>query len=203
MSAPTPDEDLSAEQTEGFKLGEKKTIEEYTKLDQGDESLNAWKASLGLGAGKSIADPNDPRKAIILSLALEVEGRPDIVIDLTAPGSLEQMKEKPFTIKEGVRFRMKAKFKVQHEVLSGLKYIQILKRKGIRVSKDQEMIGSFAPNTEDTPFYEKKFAPEEAPSGMMMRGHYEALSTFTDDDGQHHLKFQWSFDITKKWSDDE
>jgi Rho GDP-dissociation inhibitor len=37
---------------------------------------------------------------------------------------------------------MTAKFKVQHEVLSGLQYVQIVKRKGIRVSKDQEMIVS-------------------------------------------------------------
>lgn len=29
---------------------------------------------------------------------------------------------------------------VQHEVLSGLKYVQVVKRKGVRVSKDQEML---------------------------------------------------------------
>ncbi len=37
---------------------------------------------------------------------------------------------------------MKAKFVVQHDVLSGLKYLQVVKRKGIRVSKAQEMIVS-------------------------------------------------------------
>ena len=63
-----------------------------------------------------------------------------MTIDLTAPGSLEAMKSKPFTIKEGAPFRMKANFKVQHDVLSGLKYLQVVKRKGIRVSKDEEMI---------------------------------------------------------------
>ena len=35
---------------------------------------------------------------------------------------------------------MKAKFTVQHDVLSGLKYLQVVKRKGIRVGKDEEMI---------------------------------------------------------------
>ena len=35
---------------------------------------------------------------------------------------------------------MKAVFKVQHDVLSGLKYLQVVKRKGIRVGKDEEMI---------------------------------------------------------------
>lgn len=77
-------------------------------------------------------------------MALEVEGRPDITIDLTTPGSVEALKAKPFTIKEGAQFRMKATFRVQHDVLSGLKYLQVVKRKGIRVGKDEEMIVSLA-----------------------------------------------------------
>ena len=87
-------------------------------------------------------DPSDKRRCVIQSLALEVQGRSDIVIDLTAPGSLESLKSKPFAIKEGTKFYMKAKFKVQHEVLSGLKYVQIVKRKGIKVGKDEEMLVS-------------------------------------------------------------
>lgn len=39
---------------------------------------------------------------------------------------------------------MTAKFKVQHDILSGLHYVQVVKRKGIRVSKDQEMIVRFS-----------------------------------------------------------
>ena len=31
---------------------------------------------------------------------------------------------------------------MHHEVLSGLKYLQVVKRKGIRVSKDEEMLVS-------------------------------------------------------------
>ncbi|EXJ84186.1 hypothetical protein A1O3_04853 [Capronia epimyces CBS 606.96] len=194
-------DDLTVDRTPGFKVGEKKTLDEYQKLDQEDEALNRWKASLGIGIaqGQSISDPNDPRLCIIKSLALEVEGRPDITIDLTQPGALESLKGKPFTIKEGSTYQMKAVFVVQHQVLSGLKYIQSVKRKGIRVGKDQEMIGSYAPNTVDKPTHTKKFAPEEAPSGMMARGHYEAVSRFVDDDDVTHLKFEWSFDIAKDW----
>ncbi|KAL4889479.1 immunoglobulin E-set [Aspergillus ambiguus] len=192
-------DDLVASQTEGFKLGEKKTIQEYAELDKNDESLNRWKASLGLNTGNPIGDPNDPRKCIIKSLGLEVEGRPDVVIDLSAPGALDSLKDKPFTIKEGAKFRMKVVFQVHHEVLSGLKYLQVVKRKGIRVSKDEEMLGSYAPNTTDKQTYEKKFAPDEAPSGMISRGHYNAVSKFLDDDNHTHLQFEWSFDIAKDW----
>lgn len=129
----------------------------------------------------------------------EVQGRPDITIDVSAPGALENLKKQPFIIKEGCTYQMKAVFVVQHQVLSGLKYVQQVKRKGIPVGKDQEMIGSYPPNTTDKPTYVKKFAPEEAPSGMLARGHYEAVSRFVDDDETTHLKFEWSFDIAKDW----
>ena len=40
---------------------------------------------------------------------------------------------------------------------------------------------------------------EEAPSGMLARGHYNAFSSFVDDDKKKHLDFDWSFDIAKEW----
>lgn len=86
---------------------------------------------------------------------LQVEGRPDIIIDLSQPGQVETLKSKPFTIKEGAKFRMKVRFKVQHQILSGMKYLQVVKRMGIS-SKSQEMIGSYGPNTSEKPYYEKK-----------------------------------------------
>lgn len=85
----------------------------------------------------------------------QVDGRADIIIDLSQPGQLENLKSKPFTIKEGAKYRMKVKFKVQHQILSGLKYLQVVKRHGIS-QKSQEMIGSYGPNKTDMPVYEKK-----------------------------------------------
>jgi hypothetical protein len=79
---------------------------------------------------------------ILLSLGLEVEGRPDIVIDLTQKGALDTLNKKPFTIKEGATFRMKARFRVQHEILSGMKYVQVVSRMGAK-TKMQEMIVCF------------------------------------------------------------
>ena len=76
------------------------------------------------------------------SLALEVEGRDDIVIDLRAPGAVEALKEKPFAIKEGARFRMKAQFKVQHDILSGLKYLQKVSRMGVSEKLQEMMVGT-------------------------------------------------------------
>ena len=42
-------------------------------------------------------------------------------------------------------------------------------------------------------------AEEDAPTGMMARGHYTAISSFVDDDKRKHLEFEWSFDIAKDW----
>jgi len=193
------EQDLLPDQTKGFKVGEKKTMDEINQLDADDEAMQRYKASLGLGGGKDISDPNDPRHCIILSLTMESEGRPPVTVDLSAKGAENTLKDKPFKIKEGAKFSMVAKFKVQHEILSGLHYVQIVKRKGIRVSKDQEMIGSYAPNTEKNQVYTKRFAEEDAPSGMLARGHYTAISTFVDDDKKRHLEFEWSFDIAKDW----
>lgn len=103
--------------------------------------MQRYKQSLGLGGGgKDLSDPNDPRHCIILSLTMESEGQAPVTIDLSTKDAEKTLKDKPFKIKESAKFHMTAKFKVQHEILSGLHYVQIVKRKGIRVSKDQEMI---------------------------------------------------------------
>jgi len=77
----------------------------------------------------------------MLSLGLEVQGRSDIIIDLRSPGALESLKSKPFVIKEGATFRMKTTFRVQHQILSGMKYVQVVKKMGFS-NKTQEMIVS-------------------------------------------------------------
>jgi Rho GDP-dissociation inhibitor len=74
------DEDLEPTQDSVYKVGESKTIEELQKLDANDESLRKWKESLGLSAAQSGADS---RKIVVLNMALQVEGRPDLVMDLT------------------------------------------------------------------------------------------------------------------------
>jgi len=169
-------------------------VDEYQNLDANDESLNKWKASLGLGVAAGPSD--DPRKVVVEHLALEVRDRSDVILDISTPQAVEAVKSHPFTIKEGVEYRLKVKFRIQHELVSGLKYLQVVKRKGIRVDKVEEMIGSYGPSAES---YEKKFIPEEAPSGFMARGSYSVKSRFTDDDGFVHMEWDWGFDIKKDW----
>lgn len=113
------------------------------QTDAEDESLQRYKESLGLGGGgKDLSDPNDPRDCIILTLEMNSEGRPPVKLELSAPDALNTLKDHPFKIKEGSKFNLTATFKVQHNVLSGLQYVQVIKRKGIRIDKLQEMIVS-------------------------------------------------------------
>lgn len=111
------------------------------RVDEDDDAMQRYKASLGINSGKDISDKNDPRLVIIHALAIEVPGRPDIEVKL-GEGGMEKLKNHVFKVKEGATFRMKATFQVQHEVLSGLKYLQVVKRKGIPISKEEEMIVS-------------------------------------------------------------
>ncbi|KAK3319114.1 immunoglobulin E-set [Apodospora peruviana] len=197
-----PNDELMPENTSGYTLAQpKQSLAAYQQMDAEDESLQKYKESLGLGGGKDLSDPNDPRVCIIVSLSLESPGRPPVVVDLSTPGSEATLKDKPFKIKSGAKFTMIATFKVQHEILSGLHYVQIIKRHGLRIpgGKTSEMIGSFAPNTDKTPFYVKKFAEEEAPGNMMARGDYKVSSSFVDDDKKTHLTFDWAFKIASDW----
>lgn len=177
--------------------GEQKTIAEYATLDANDDSLNKWKASLGITAdgGPIIHDHQNPSKVLIESISLQVEDRPDVTVDLSRPGSIDRLAAEPFVVKEGV-YAMVLRFRVQRQVVSGLRYLQIVKRKGILVDKFEEMVGSYGPSKD---IYTKKLAEEEAPSGLLARGQYTARSRFIDDDKFVHLDFEWSIVISKEW----
>ena len=103
------------------------------------------------------------------------------------------MKGNPFTLKEGCNYKIQVTFKVQHEIVSGLKYINRVCRKGVQVMKDEEMLGSFGPQSKPHVVVFPRHGWETAPSGMLARGNYTAKSAFTDDDKQKHLEYQYAF----------
>ena len=72
------------------------------------------------------------------ALALVVEGRDDEVIDLTQ--SLAEIKKLSFTLKEGVKFRIRIDFVVQREIVHGLKYVQKALKMSIPVDKMTHMV---------------------------------------------------------------
>lgn len=195
---PVVSDNMNPTPTAGYKPGEKKSIQEYESLDAGDESLRRWKESLGISstAMQGATDPNAPRLTIH-SLALESEQLPggSLGIQLDKPGELEKIAKSPLHITEGIEYSVAIRFTVGREVLSGLKYIHVVKRAGLPVDRMEEMIGSYPPRAEP---YTKRFAPNTAPSGFLARsGTNMVRSRIIDDDGHTYADFTWSFKFVK------
>jgi Rho GDP-dissociation inhibitor len=161
-------------------------------MDADDESLVKYKQAL-LGQTADVLDEGGPN-VLLKQMIIAADGRDDVVLDLT--GDLSSFKGKPVVMKEGSRYRLKVVFRVQKEIVSGLRYFHAAYRKGIKVDHTSLMVGSYGPKTEvqvfQTPF-------EEAPSGMISRGTYVLKSKFTDDDKNSILEWEWALDIKKDW----
>lgn len=116
-------------------------------LDAEDESLRRWKESLGIvpTAGGTL-DPNAPKvgenltQLVIHSLALESSAIPanSLGFQLDRPGDVERASKTPLTIPEGIEYAVVIRFtyvivltSVGREVLSGLKYLHVVRRAGI------------------------------------------------------------------------
>jgi len=189
----------SDDENPNYKPPAEKTLQEIVSTDQEDESLRKYKETL-LGSAASdviVVDANNPRKVIVKKLALLVEGRNDMVLDLS--GDLKSLKKTPFAIKEGIPYKIRIDFYVQREIVTGLKYVQKIYRQGLRVDKITHMIGSYPPKTTLQSYTTPQ---EEMPSGLLARGSYSVTSLFTDDDKYEHLLWEWAFDLKKDWKDD-
>ncbi|BGP48629.1 rho GDP dissociation inhibitor [Rhodotorula kratochvilovae] len=193
-----PDADLAPTETAGYKVGEQKSLAELAKLDAEDESLARWKASLGISADAAPSTSGTGPNVEILSLSLTAPTRPTpIEFDLTSADKVKALRKDPIVIKEGAEYNVELKFKVNHGLVSGLKYIQVVRRLGANLDKLESMIGSYGPSPEPVV---KKFVTEEAPSGMLARsGTYTVRSRVLDDDKKVYVDFEWQFKLAKEW----
>uniref|UniRef100_UPI00398F4801 rho GDP-dissociation inhibitor 3 isoform X1 n=1 Tax=Pristiophorus japonicus TaxID=55135 RepID=UPI00398F4801 len=178
-----------------YKPPAQKTLKEIQEMDTNDESLKKYKQAL-LGSMPKDVDPNIPNIQVVrLTLLCDVAPEP-ISMDLT--GDLVALKKKTFVLKEGVEYRLKINFKVNREIVSGLKYVHYTCKGRLQASKDTYMVGSYGPRADE---YEFVSPIEEAPKGMMVRGSYTIKSHFTDDDKSDHLHWEWKLNIKKDWKD--
>ncbi|XP_048411135.1 rho GDP-dissociation inhibitor 1 [Stegostoma tigrinum] len=188
-------ENLDEESTVTYKAPAQKTLEEIEELDKDDESLRKYKEVL-LGNRSKIVDPNVPNVQVTrLTLVCACAPQP-LELDLT--GDVEKLKNNSFALKEGVEYKIKISFKVNKEIVSGLKYVQTTSRRGIKIDKTEYMVGSYGPRDTE---YEFVTSQEEAPKGMLVRGTYTVKSLFTDDDRHTHLAWEWQLNIKKDWKD--
>uniref|UniRef100_A0A7N8X3Z9 Rho GDP dissociation inhibitor (GDI) gamma n=1 Tax=Mastacembelus armatus TaxID=205130 RepID=A0A7N8X3Z9_9TELE len=172
-----------------------KSLQEIQQLDKDDESLVKYKQTL-LGTAPVTADVSGPNVQVTRLTLLCDEAPGPITMDLT--GDLSALKEKSFSLQEGVKYRLKIHFKVNREIVAGLKYHHVTYRKGVRVDKVSYMVGSYGPKAEEQEFLSPL---DEAPKGLMTRGHYQIKSCFIDDDKNVYLSWEWNLDIKKDWNE--
>jgi len=200
MSNNDDDKELQPTYAEGYKPGSKKTVDQYANLDANDESLARWKASLGITDAAPAAGTGP--KVTVISLFLTSPTLPPgktVELNLSDKGVVDSLKKNPVTLKEGVEYNVGMRFKVNYDVISGLRYIHIVKRAGLKVDHMEQMLGSYGPSQDGKP-YTSNFPPEESPSGLLARsGTYIVRSRVIDDDRETHLDFEWSFKLAKEW----
>jgi Rho GDP-dissociation inhibitor len=171
------------------------SLAEALGKDADDAAMERYKASL---LGGAVPDPNDPetRRVVVRSVALEVAGRPPIVMALDTPEAQRAASAARLVVKEGAEYVLALRFTVHRDTVLGLRWTNVVTRLGLPVDRESVVIGAYAPRREP---YEFRLPSAEWPSGLLARGSYHATMTLTDADRATHLSFAYDFDIRKEW----
>lgn len=101
-------------------------------------------------------------------------------------------------MKEGCKYKFRISFRVQHEIVAGLTFHNIVKR-AVFSNTDEIVLGSYPPSSTPHVFECPKWDYIDAPSGMMFRGKYTAKNQFFDKDGVNHVEYDYPLQIKKTW----
>ncbi len=122
-----------------------------------------------------------------------------MVLDLSTEEARAKAADTTIVLKEGANYRVKVTFRVSGDIVSGVQYTTQTYQKGLRIQKDQQMLGSFGPQDRPHEVTVPRHGWAEVPSGLLSRGSYTAKGTFTDDDGVELGAWEWAFDIKSSW----
>ncbi|MEV7425891.1 MULTISPECIES: hypothetical protein [unclassified Streptomyces] len=176
-----------------YKVGKKVSLNALQQGDDNDPQLQKYKESLDIGEGTA-------GTVTLRTLTLEVEDRPSTTWRLDDAQELADLKAKPFVLAEGGPYRLAVAFTVDDGIASGVKYLSVVYRKGIRVAKDNQMLGSFGKQDKEHTVRFPRHGWQEAPSGILSRGSYTAKASFVNDDEKEVAQFEYAFDIKTNWS---
>ncbi|ERE68663.1 protein disulfide-isomerase A2 [Cricetulus griseus] len=158
---PIPSDEVLDETVPEYQAPRKKSMLAIWQLDPEDVSLVKYKQAL-LGPLPPIMDPSLPNVQVTRLTLLSDQAPGPIVMDLT--GDLAALKNQVFILKEGIEYKVKITFKVNKEIVSGLKCLHHTYRRGLRVDKAIFMVGSYGPRAHE---YEFVTTVEEAPRGAL------------------------------------
>eukprot|EP00479_Gromia_sphaerica_P009919 TRINITY_DN4353_c0_g1_i1.p1 TRINITY_DN4353_c0_g1~~TRINITY_DN4353_c0_g1_i1.p1 ORF type:complete len:169 (-),score=29.25 TRINITY_DN4353_c0_g1_i1:59-565(-) len=158
--------------------------------DADDKSLQDYKKKLLASAETAeLIEPDNPASVLVRKFSVVVEGEEKFSFDYPFDGI-------KFTLKEGSNYSLRLQFFVQREIVSGLKYVNLVYKMKMRVDKSDEMVGSYPPSNE---IFTYTSLEDEAPKGLLARGSYAAKVRLLDDDEAIHLEFGYDFDIRRSW----
>ncbi|CAI5716925.1 unnamed protein product [Hyaloperonospora brassicae] len=175
------------------------SIDELLAKDAEDESLRRYKERLlGAAAHGDRGDKGDARRVVVEEFKVEFreDGREDIVYKLSTPESVERMHATPFVLTESCQYRFVISFRVNGTIVSGLRFCNHVK-KAVAATRDEIVLGSYAPRSESYVFVFPRQEWIEAPSGLFYRGKYTGKFTFVDDDHVKHLEQLYTFEIKR------
>jgi len=181
-SAPPPEVDLASQ----------------FEKEKNDPAMIAYLKQLGIDPNY-VPPKDDPRRVVINEFAVVFKDHPEHVLKFNKAEDLLEAKKKPIIVKEGAEFKIRISFRVQHNVVLGLKIINTVSKLGKTLTKDEEMLGTYPPKNEFQQLEIPRLEWTEAPSGMMLRGDYKAKIKFIDDDNRTHLEFEYVLKIAKEW----
>ncbi|XP_027334910.1 rho GDP-dissociation inhibitor 1-like isoform X2 [Abrus precatorius] len=191
---PEEDDDSKLECERELDLGPQFTLKEQLEKDQDDQSLRKWKEQLLGSVDMSVVGESKDPEVKMLSLTVTCPDRPDLTLPIPFTND---PKKSLFILKEGSKCRMKFTFTVSNNIVSGLKYTNVVWKTGVRVDSRKKMVGTFSPQKEP---YTYELEEESIPSGMFARGTYAARTKFVDDDRKCYLDVNYYFEIQKNWA---
>jgi Rho GDP-dissociation inhibitor len=192
----------SGDQQEGedhFVAKGTKNVAELLAKDAEDESLRKYKESLlGSAAHGDLGNTSDPRRLVIEEFRIVFspdDNLPEIVHRLADEAGLARLAREGITMKEGSKFKFRISFRVQHEIVTGIRFVNKVTR--MLSEKEELVLGSYPPSSTPHVFEFPKWDYNEAPKGMMMRGRYTVSNSFVDSDKVKHLEFSYDLNIVK------
>ncbi|KAL8166940.1 hypothetical protein V2J09_008439 [Rumex salicifolius] len=200
-SSPKHDVNVKVEEDEDelnkIELGPMCSIKDQLEKDKDDESLRKWKEQLlGNVDVTSVEEVLEP-EVKITSLTIVTPGRKELILPIPENGDPATTNGGHwFTLKEGVPYVLRFTFTVGNNIVSGLRYVNNVWKKGLKVDSSREMLGTYSPQQE---IYTYETPEETTPSGFFARGTYSAKTKFVDDDNKCYLEINYTFDIQKEW----
>jgi Rho GDP-dissociation inhibitor len=122
------------------------------------------------------------------------------VLKFASEEDVKNAKKTPLVVKEGTEFKIRIMFRVQHNVVLGLKILNQVSKMGKTIAKDEEMLGTYPPKNEFQSLEIPRLEWNEAPSGILLRGEYKSKMRFVDDDNRCHLELDYVLKIAKDWA---